>query len=532
MIPRPTRTDIIDTLVLAAAYVAAAQVGLLFEPVGGFASLVWAPSGIALVALLLHGLRLAPGIVLGATIANAMAGAPLATALVIGLGNAGGALAGSVALQRLRFDPELHDTRSALRFVGVSAASAAIPATIGATVLALTAASDRSWTDVWRAWWIGDTIGNLLVGPLVLVWVTRRSHPVATSRRLEFLLVLGATAVTAALVFVVQVNGVGRPAAYFLSPPLIWAAVRFGPRGAVSAVSVGAVIAIYGTIATRGPFAREDLEASLLLLQVFIGVTLSTFLVLGAAIAQQRLAALSLERARQEAEEANRAKAEFLAVMSHELRTPLNAISGFVDLMLMGAQGPLSDTQRSSVQRIQRNQYHLLALINDLLAFTKLEAGKVVLEIIPIRVSEAMDHAEHLIQPELRRRQLAYTRHIGDEQLTVLADADKLAQVLLNLLSNAAKYTDTGGDVVLGAERDGGRARIWVRDSGIGIPADQLDRVFHPFFQVHRGRTRKYGGVGLGLTIARDLARAMGGDVSIESRVGEGTTVSLHLPLA
>lgn len=529
MIARPSRAETLSTLVLAAIYVVAAQVGLLFEPVGGFASLVWAPSGIALVALLLHGLRLAPGIVLGAMIANALAGASLPAALVIGLGNAAGALAAAAALRRLRFDVQLHDTRSAIRLVGTSVAAAMIPATIGASVIALSG-SDRSWSDIWLAWWIGDTIGNLLVAPLVLVWATRQSHPVAATRQVEFLLVLAVCAASAAAIFVLQLLGAGRPAAYLMSPPLIWAAVRFGPRGAVSAVSLSAVIAIYGTVAQRGPFVREDLETSLLMLQVFIGVTLSTFLVLGAAIAERRGAELSLDRARADAEEANRAKADFLAVMSHELRTPLNAISGFVDLMLMGAQGPLSDSQRSSVERIQRNQYHLLALINDLLAFTKLEAGKVVLEIVPLRLSDAMDHAEHLIQPELRRKQLVYTRDIGDETVVVLADSDKLAQVLLNLLSNAAKYTDDGGSMSMGAERSGDRVRVWVRDTGIGIPADQLDKVFHPFFQVDRGRTRRYGGVGLGLTIARDLARAMGGDVSIESRAGEGTTVSLFLP--
>lgn len=531
MIPRRSREDILDTLLLAATYVVAAQVGLLFAPVAGFASLVWAPSGIALAALLLHGLRLAPGIALGAMIANALAGASIPTAFVIGLGNAAGALAGAAALRRLRFDVELHDTRSALRLVGTSVATAMIPATVGASVLVLSGTGDRAWADIWLAWWIGDAIGNLLIAPLVLVWATRRAHHVAASRRLEFVVALAVCAAASVAIFVLQILGAGRPAAYLMSPPLIWAAVRFGPRGAVTAVSVSAVIAIYGTVSQRGPFVREDLETSLLMLQVFVGVTLATFLVLGAAIAERRRAELSLERARAQAEEANRAKAEFLAVMSHELRTPLNAISGFVDLMLMGAQGPLSATQRSSVERIQRNQYHLLALINDLLAFTKLEAGKVRLEIAPIRVSDAMDHAEHLIQPELRRKQLAFTRHLGDESLTVLADCDKLAQVLLNLLSNAAKYTDTGGTVTMGVEPNGERARIWVADTGIGIPADQLDKVFHPFFQVDRGRTRRYGGVGLGLTIARDLARAMGGDVAIDSRAGEGTTVSLYLPM-
>ena len=529
----PRRTDTLNVLVLAAVYLAAAWVGLLFEPVGGFATLVWAPSGIAMVALVLHGLALWPGVFLGAAVANALVGASLPVALAIGVGNALGALVAAAALRRLAFDVELHDTRSAIRLVAVSVASAAIPATVG--TLALSAAGVTRSTGelaVWQAWWIGDTIGNLLVAPLVLVWNTRRPHEVAAPRRIEFLLLLVVNASLAAVVFSRTPETFHRPAAYLLFPGLTWAALRFGARGAVTSATLVAAVAIFGTVNGLGPFYRDDLASSLIGLQMFVGVSAATFLVLGATIAERRQAVMDALAAREQAEEANKTKAEFLAVMSHELRTPLNAIGGFVDLLLMGAQGPLGDTQRHAVERIQRNQYHLLALINDLLAFTKLEAGKVALQIVSVRVSEAIDHVESLILPELRRKHHTFTRHSVDGALSVLADPDKLSQVLLNLLTNAAKYTDDGGAVSLGAEDRGDRVRIWVRDSGIGIPADQLDKVFHPFFQVDRGRTRRYPGVGLGLTIARDLTRAMGGDVTVESRAGEGTTAHVELPKA
>jgi signal transduction histidine kinase len=526
------RADVVNVLLLAGAYVVAARIGLSFEPVGGFASLVWAPSGIALVALVLHGLRLWPGVLLGAAAANAMVGAAWPVALVIGAGNSLGALAGAWALRRLRFDVQLHDTRSALQLVGVSLASAAIPASIGTAAIALGGPGTASAGDVWRAWWTGDVIGNLLIVPLVLVLDTRSAHAVPTRRRLEFVLLILVNVAVATLIFATPGVSATRPAAYVIFPPLIWAAVRFGSRGAVTAVTCSAAIAIFGTVMERGPFVREDLHLSLLGLQAFIGVTAGTFLVLGATIAERRAAALEAQRSRESAEEANRAKAEFLAVMSHELRTPLNAIGGFLELLLMGAQGQLTETQRNSLERIQRNQYHLLALINDLLAFTRLEAGKVVLNIVHTGVSEALDQVEPLIQPSFRRKQLVFTRLPIHPELRVKADPDKLSQILLNLLSNAAKYTDNGGSITVGASRQDGDVHIRVEDSGIGIPPDQLDNIFQPFFQVDRGRTRRYEGVGLGLTIARDLARAMGGDVTVESQLGKGTSVTVRLPRA
>jgi signal transduction histidine kinase len=527
---RPRAADTLNVLLLAGVYVAAARVGLLFEPVGGFASLVWAPSGIALVALVLHGLHLWPGVFLGAAIANALVGATIPVAIGIGFGNTLGALAGAMALHRLDFDVELHDTRSAIRLVAVSVAAATIPATIGAAILVGAQGVQASGAAVWRAWWIGDTIGNRLVTALVLVWNTRRAHTVATPRRVEFLLALLVNATIGWLIFVSDGGAASRPAAYLLFPTLIWAAVRFGARGAVTTVTLVAAVAIFGTANGRGPFAGPALSASLLGLQTFVGVAAATFLVLGATIAERRRAAHEALEAREHAEEANRAKAEFLAVMSHELRTPLNAISGFVDLLLIGAQGPLTEPQRNSLERVKRNQYHLLALINDLLAFTRLEAGKVKLEITRVAVSRAIDDVEPIIQGELRRKELIFVRDSVDAGLVVKADADKLSQVLLNLLTNAAKYSEAAGTVTIGAEEDGDQVRIWVRDTGIGIPADQLDKVFEPFFQVDRGRTRKYPGVGLGLTIARDLARTMGGDVAAESALGRGTTVTIRLP--
>jgi signal transduction histidine kinase len=315
-------------------------------------------------------------------------------------------------------------------------------------------------------------------------------------------------------------------------PGLIWAAVRFELRGATTAVFLASVVAILGTTRGSGPFVRPELHESLFALQTFMGILAVSFLVLATAIAERTRAQEEMRRALAAAAHANQAKSDFLAVMSHELRTPLNAISGYAELLSIGVHGPLSEKQRDTVARIQRNQAHLKSLVDDILGFTGIEAGKLALTPERIVVADALDAVEPFVQPELQRRQIGLERLPVDEGIAVTADAGKLRQILLNFLSNAIKHTDDGGRIEIGATKDGANVRIFVRDNGAGIPSDQIERVFEPFFQVERGTTRRYPGVGLGLTIARDLARAMRGNVTISSTPGQGTTAAVVLPVA
>ena len=230
-----------------------------------------------------------------------------------------------------------------------------------------------------------------------------------------------------------------------------------------------------------------------------------------------------------EAERANRAKAEFLAMMSHELRTPLNAIGGYTQLLELGVRGPISEQQRDDLVRIRRSQQHLLSMINDVLNFARLEAGHIEYHPADVPLDETLLDLRVLVQPQLEAKSLHYTYHGGDPSVTVYADKDKLLQILLNLLFNAAKYTQPGGSIDLRWAVDGERVRIDVRDTGIGIPEDKLEAVFEPFIQVEPALTRQRDGVGLGLAISRDLARGMHGDLTVRSTVGEGSTFTLTL---
>ncbi|HLM68631.1 MAG TPA: ATP-binding protein, partial [Longimicrobium sp.] len=254
-----------------------------------------------------------------------------------------------------------------------------------------------------------------------------------------------------------------------------------------------------------------------------------------AALAVERARLFEAEyRARAEAERANRAKSEFLAVMSHELRTPLNAIGGYAELMEMGIRGPITPQQREDLRRVQTSQRHLLGLINEVLNYAKLETGTVHYDLADVAVGEALSSAEALVAPQANAKGLALRVDCPEAGLAVRADEEKLRQVLANLLSNAVKFTAPGGRVRLWCDRDadGTHACFGVSDTGIGLAADKLEAVFEPFVQIRSDLTRTEEGTGLGLAISRSIAEAMNGSLTAESTPGEGSTFTLRLPIA
>ena len=252
---------------------------------------------------------------------------------------------------------------------------------------------------------------------------------------------------------------------------------------------------------------------------------------------RERRARSDAESARAEAERANRAKMEFLATMSHELRTPLNAIAGYVDLLDLEIRGPVTSQQREDLRRIQRSQQHLLGLINDVLNFAKLEAGNVEYELRAVDLVDIAAAAAPIVEPQFQAKRIAFEWRV-EPGLLVWADEDKVRQILLNLLINAVKFTDPDGRVVVDATTrddgpDGGRPHVVflrVSDTGIGIPDEKQQAIFDPFVQLHRDFRRTTEGAGLGLSISRDLAKGMGGDLRVRSVEGKGSSFTLTLP--
>jgi PAS domain S-box-containing protein len=245
--------------------------------------------------------------------------------------------------------------------------------------------------------------------------------------------------------------------------------------------------------------------------------------------------ALDIEERRtaeEEAHAANLAKSEFLASMSHELRTPLNAIGGYAELLAMGVRGPLNSQQAQDVARIRRSQQHLLVLINDVLNFAKVDAGQIEYHVTAVPVDDALHDAEALIAPQVLAKGLHYTYKNADKSVAVLADPEKLQQIVLNLLTNAVKFTDEGGSITLSTHAEGDCVEISVQDTGNGVPPEKIATIFEPFVQAERRLNQPVQGVGLGLAISQDLARGMKGEIRVRSAVGKGSTFTLSLPRA
>ena len=265
------------------------------------------------------------------------------------------------------------------------------------------------------------------------------------------------------------------------------------------------------------PFSAEDIE---------LAKELATVAALAIDRARLHREAIALRIA---AEAANEAKNAFLGMMSHELRTPLNAIAGYVELIDMGLRGPVTEAQHADLHRIRSNQGHLLGLITDVLNLSKVASGELSYAVADVHAGRALEASVAIVAPLIEKKGLVCETSCVDT-IVARADPDRVNQILVNLLSNAIKFTDAGGRLKLDCAANDTAVLLRVTDTGIGVSADKIDVIFDPFVQVRNGLAERDRGVGLGLSISRGIARAMGGDLTVESQVGVGSTFTLRLP--
>jgi len=245
---------------------------------------------------------------------------------------------------------------------------------------------------------------------------------------------------------------------------------------------------------------------------------------------RSELKAIEDARRLAESQAANKAKAEFLAAMSHELRTPLNAIGGFTELLSMEIHGPITDQQKEDLARIASSQRHLLGIINDILNFSRIEAGRIEYHVEKIDLAETIASVVHMVHPLAASKDISLVEEECPPGICAQGDLAKTEQILINLLSNAVAFTEKDGRISVGCGYAEGGVWIRVRDTGVGIPSDKQESIFEPFVQVGRSLITAHRGTGLGLSISRDLARGMGGDVTVESKLGQGSSFTLWLP--
>jgi len=239
--------------------------------------------------------------------------------------------------------------------------------------------------------------------------------------------------------------------------------------------------------------------------------------------------ALALKRS---AETANHAKTAFLGAMSHELRTPLNAIGGYIDLLDMGLRGPVTENQHADFARVKTNQQHLALLITEILNFVRVGSGRVSYAVSDVKARDTMTHAIDLIEPLFGQKGIVFDGISGDSSIVARADPEKVTQILVNLLSNAIKFTPAGGHISADCAAMVDTVTLRISDTGIGIAAEKHEAIFDAFIQLKEGLADRESGVGLGLAISRDLARAMNGDLTVESTEGKGARFTLSIPRA
>ena len=519
-------------------YFLAGKVGLQFAFLHSSATAVWPPTGIALAAVLLLGYRVAPAIFIGAFLVNITTAGSLASSLGIASGNTLEALAGAFLVNRYAGGiSAFQRARDIVAFSLLAGlVSTAISATIGVTSLVLTAhAPSTQFGAIWLTWWLGDAAGALIVTPLLLLWATRGGLGPLRERPVESILLLLTIVAVGALVFIY--SGLNRyPLPFLCIPPLVWAAFRFGQREVASGVVILSAIAAWATVSGWGPFVMGSENESLLLLQAFMATIAAMTLPVAALIWERKAVELErgvlLEReraARADAEAANLAKDEFLAMLSHELRNPLAAIGNasqvLVDLETQHAFGG------RAVEIIHRQTKHLARLVDDLLDVGRVTAGKIVLARQRVNLADAVEKslAVYLVVGRLQD----YRTEVELAPVWVNGDADRLSQIIDNLLTNAMKYTPVGGLIRVQTLQEGDQAVLRVTDSGIGIAPDLLPRVFDLFTQEQRSLDRAQGGIGVGLTLVRRLVELHGGRVDAHSPgISKGSTFVVRLPRA
>jgi signal transduction histidine kinase len=324
-------------------------------------------------------------------------------------------------------------------------------------------------------------------------------------------------------------RSVTRPLAQLTAATGEIAAGRYGQRVHLDrADELGGLADRFNDMATQVETAHEQLER-----QVAEARTLANEV--AHANMQLTEAMAAAEHARNQAQKASRAKSEFLATMSHEMRTPINAMIGYADLLEIGVAGPLNERQRGQLARIRASGKHLIGLVDEILDLAGIESGHLRLDAATARISDAAQTALAIVQPQAEGKGVALgSACVCPTACTYTGDPRRVEQILLNLLSNAVKFTPAGGRIELHCREvvdpDGRWVEATVHDTGVGIPEDQLERVFEPFVQVDAGYTRAHGGVGLGLAISRRLARMMGGEVTAHSTTGRGSRFTLRLP--
>jgi len=531
----PQANYIKSVVVLAAAYVITAKLGLLFATTNGNITMIWPASGIALAALIIFGVRLWPGVLIGAYIADYIATESFMASIGMCIGATGSAVFGYWLVNKfIGKENPLSSVISFYKFLIIAALSTGIAAHVGVTSLAFTNIVEWSnYLSVSTTWWIGDTAGILIFTPFIIAWqknIQPPMHYIPNYLEISAFTILLILVSSLPFLSTLPTQTIGYPLAFVSFPFCIWAAYRYCMKQVSLTIIIIMFLAIYGTVTEQGPFYRENLSDSLFQLQTFMAIIVITTLSLASAIFERQKFEMQLIAEKKNAEELTKAKSQFMSNMSHELRTPLNAIIGFSHILKKNDTS-LNKQHDEFVGYISDAGNHLLHLVNDLLAIEQGDANKLHIESTQINLHEPISESIHFIEPMAAKRNISiHYDESSCQNLTVIADKVRLRQVLINLLSNAAKYNHDGGSISISCDKsDSSYTRVTIADSGEGIAEQDIEKIFEPFSRLKIEDSRIEGS-GIGLTVANRLVELMNGTITVNSQPEKGSTFTIELP--
>jgi signal transduction histidine kinase len=494
-----------------------------------------------LAVLLVWGCRLWPAVFVGAFVVNVIKGT-FATTWGIAAGNTLEAVVGAWLVQRFAGGLEAFvRPQTVVRFFALAAVlSTMVSATVGVTSLCFGGLAPwKQFGAVWLTWWMGDMVSDVLVAPLLLIWLTFPRPRLTRNRILEAGALLLVIAVVGAVIFPATIPTLDRniPIDYVALLPMLWAAIRFGQRGAATAAIVTSAIALAGTLYGYGPFVKPDPSQSLLLLQAFVGTITVTALLLAAISSDRTQATAALAAKEQELEktvaertaelrETNAELEAFSYSLSHDLRAPLRSIRGYTTLAFEEHHAE-PGAAAAHLERVIQATDRMDRLIQDVLAFSRVSRQQIIVE--PVDVEQLV---RGIVQERQELQPPRAEVEIHGPLLLVRGDQASLTQCVTNLLDNAVKFTAQGviPRIRVRGEQARERVRFWFEDNGIGIEAEAQSKIFDLFQRGHADGT--YEGTGIGLAIVRRAVERMAGQVGVESAVGAGSRFWIELPKA
>jgi signal transduction histidine kinase/CheY-like chemotaxis protein len=501
-----------------------------------FPGVIWPATGIAIAGLYLAGRNHWPAIALGSLLADLAFGTPLFTAVLLMAARTGQILIGAWLLHVLNFSPLVNRLRDAF----VIAAVAVVPTIIVPTVATIIriyvnhASTLADFGHVWGPYWMGHIVSVIVLTPLIVRWITR---PFFTRTKTEFLEIAAALAAVAAIDVIIFWFGIsllaGIPLVYVLLAPLFWIGLRLGPRIMTAALALGATIEILAVIyAGHTP----SIGTGLFQAEQFIIVLSFIFLVLVTAVEERKEAIQLLRReldklgtAVKRIRREDEAKNEFIAILAHELRNPLAPIVSSLELI---EYEELSESARHWVRIIADHTRTVRRLLDDLLDISRISQRKFRLRKEVVDLRDLVAHSLETSEPLFRSKRHRISFEGCEDPLMIEADPVRIEQVLVNLLNNAARYTEATGTITIACSKENGGAEVCIKDTGIGIAPHLLSRIFEPFVQVGTEK-QGFAGLGIGLSLTKQLVDMHGGSIFAKSQgLGHGSEFIIRLPLA